>query len=238
MNAETTDGRQLVWDLPTRVFHWTLAASFMGAYVLSESERLRAVHVMFGYTVLGLVAFRLVWGLVGSRYARFATFAFGPGKALAYLRDLATRRAPDYTGHNPAGSWAIYLLLGLALATGVTGWLNLEKVGGDAMEEVHEVLANAWLAVVFIHVAGVIVGSLAHRRNLVATMLTGWRRGGEGAPGGARSAIGISVAAAVVAFWTWSLMGGGMAPATIGDAAAGVTSGEHDDHDGDAEDDD
>lgn len=65
--TSSAGGRTLVWDLPTRVFHWALAASFAGAYILAEKDPARSLHVMFGYTVLGLVAFRLVWGLIGSR---------------------------------------------------------------------------------------------------------------------------------------------------------------------------
>ena len=85
-----------VWDLPVRIFHWSLAASFAGAYALSESERLRNIHVTLGYTVLGLIAFRIFWGLVGSRYARFSSFLYGPASALRYLRDALAGR-PGHT---------------------------------------------------------------------------------------------------------------------------------------------
>ena len=100
--------RELVWDLPTRIFHWALAASFTGAYLLSENDPLRSIHVMFGYTVLGLVVFRLAWGFAGSRYARFSSLSFRPREALSYLRGLATGRAPDRPGHSPAASWAVH----------------------------------------------------------------------------------------------------------------------------------
>jgi cytochrome b len=76
---------------------------------------------MFGYTVAGLLVFRLLWGFVGSRYARFRSLAFDPAAATAYLKDLASGRARDYEGHNPAGSWPIYALLVLAAGTAVTG---------------------------------------------------------------------------------------------------------------------
>ena len=119
-----------VWDLPTRIFHWALAASFAGAYVLSESERLRNVHVALGYTVLGLLAFRLVWGFIGPRYARFSSFVHSPVAALRYLRDELRGRAPRYLGHNPAGSWAVLGLLTLGMATGMSGYLNFNELGG------------------------------------------------------------------------------------------------------------
>lgn len=224
MNMKVTNstGRRLIWDLPTRVFHWALAASFLGAYLLAEEDGSRSWHAMFGYTVAALLMFRLVWGLLGPRHSRFRDFAYSPRAALRYLRDLATGRARDYDGHNPAGSWAIYALLSLAAATAVTGWLNYNAIGGERFEEIHEVLANTWLAMIVVHVVGVVVGSLAHRRNLVATMISGYRdTADEGATAAAGAAtrgaalprpgwvMGSTLLAAVLGFWTWSLTTGG-----------------------------
>lgn len=212
MQDTTATTKRMIWDLPTRVFHWALAGSFLGAYLLSENDAARPYHVMFGYTVAGLVLFRLLWGFVGSLHSRFGDFAYGPAAALGYLRDLATGRARDYEGHNPAGSWAIYILLTLAAATAATGWLHYNDIGGEALEEVHEVLANAWLVMVVVHVAGVIVGSVVHRRSLVAPMVTGYRRdASEGAAPATRPAwvLGSALLAAVLGFWTWSATTGG-----------------------------
>ena len=103
--------RILVWDLPLRVFHWLLALSFAGAFLTAEAERFRDVHVVLGYTFLGLLAFRLVWGVAGSRYARFRSFLYGPRAVITYLQSLVARRPIHYVGHNPAGSWAIYAIL-------------------------------------------------------------------------------------------------------------------------------
>src|SRR5512134_298190 len=114
--------RILVWDAPIRVFHWLLAASFAGAFLTGDSERWRDIHVLLGYTVAGLIGFRLVWGLVGTRYARFRSFLFSPGELVRYLRSLAARSPQHYLGHNPAGSVAIFLLLALGVATAATGY--------------------------------------------------------------------------------------------------------------------
>lgn len=165
----------LVWDLATRAFHWLLALSFAGAWLTAESERLRNVHVMLGYTMLGLVAFRLVWGLVGTRYARFRSFAYGPRAVLAYVKSLFTRSPQHYLGHNPAGSWAIYALLGLTVLAGATGYATYNDVGGHAMEEVHEAMANGLLGLVMVHIAGVAASSLLHGENLVRSMITGYK---------------------------------------------------------------
>lgn len=164
-----------VWDIAVRVFHWSLVIAFTGAFVTAESERLRDVHVVLGYTVLGLLAFRLVWALVGTRYARLSSFAFGPRAVAAYLRSLLALRPLHYVGHNPAGSWVIYLLVLLGLVTGASGYATYNDIGGEWLEDLHEAVANAMLLLVFVHVAGVIVSSLLHRENLVKAMLTGYK---------------------------------------------------------------
>jgi cytochrome b len=192
----------LVWDVPTRVFHWALALSFAGAFLTAESERYRDVHVTLGYTMLGLVAFRLVWGLIGTRYARFRSFAFGPKSILTYVKSLFARSPQHYAGHNPAGSWAIYALLGLTLLAGASGYAAYNDIGGHWMEDVHEALANALLGVVIVHVAGVVVSSFLHRENLVRAMLTGTKTGAPGEGIRARHrVIGAALVAAVVALW-------------------------------------
>jgi cytochrome b len=174
--------RILVWDIPTRVFHWSLALSFAGAWLTAESERYRDVHVMLGYTLLGLIAFRLVWGLVGTRYARFAQFVRSPSAAIRYVKSLFTKQPEHHVGHNPAGALAILLLLGLGIATGVSGWMAYNELGGEWLEDAHELLAGLMLAAVGVHVLGVIAGSLAHRENLARAMVTGYKAGepGEG----------------------------------------------------------
>lgn len=206
--------RMRVWDLPVRVFHWALVISFGTAYVLSESERSRQIHVMFGYTVLGLIAFRLLWGLVGTRHARFTSFLYGPRAVLRYLRGVARREPERHVGHNPAASWAVYAILGLGAATGISGYCTLNEIGGETVAELHELMANAWLAVVVVHVLGVITASIMHRENIAGAMVTGFKRG-HALPGDApdgspsRTLVGVLGAAAVLAFWVGSLLTGG-----------------------------
>lgn len=218
MKHVAASGRVLVWDLPLRLFHWLLAASFAGAFVTAESERWRDVHVMLGYTVLVLVLFRIAWGFVGSRHARFASFAYGPSRVLSYLRSLATSKPDHYAGHNPAGSWAIYALLLSAIAVGGTGLALYNETGGSWMEDLHEFVANAMLAVVAVHVVGVIAGSLLHRENLVRAMITGFKVGpGRDAIGGPRRIAAAVLLAAVIGLWT------GVVPAPGLGALAGMT---------------
>ena len=196
--------RILVWDAPTRVFHWLLALSFAGAFLTGDSERWRDIHLLLGYTLVGLIAFRVIWGLIGTRYARFRAFAFRPAEVWQYLRSLPTRSPRHYLGHNPAGSLAIFLLLALGLATGLSGWAYYSDLGGEWLAELHEGAAFAMLAVVFVHIAGVGVSSLLHRENLIRAMITG-RKSGERADGIRRSHAWLAavMVALVAGFWVW-----------------------------------
>lgn len=194
----------LVWDLPLRIFHWLLAACFVGAFATGDSERWRDIHIMLGYTMLILIAFRVLWGFIGSRYARFGAFAFGPGRVAQYLRSLLGTKPEHHVGHNPAGSWAIYLLLGLALTAGITGYATLNELGGEWLEEFHEGAANAMLAVVLVHIAGVIASSLRHHENLVRGMITG-RKIGTVAEGIRKPhrIVAVLLLAGVIGFWVF-----------------------------------
>ncbi|HEX8989494.1 MAG TPA: cytochrome b/b6 domain-containing protein [Rhodocyclaceae bacterium] len=167
----------LVWDAPTRLGHWLLAGAFATAWLTSESESWKNVHVAAGALMVAVALFRIFWGFVGSRHARFASFAYSPASALQYLRSLAARRPEHFTGHNPAGSYAIFLLLALTPIVGVSGWAAYNEIGGSMSEELHEGAATAMLLVVAIHLAGVAVGSLLHRENLPRAMVTGRKQG-------------------------------------------------------------
>jgi len=166
----------LVWDLPTRLFHWLLAGTFAGAWLTADSERWIDVHVTLGYTFAGLIAFRLLWGLVGTRYARFSSFVRGPGAVLSYLKSLLTFRPQHHVGHNPAGGWAVLALLGLGIVTALAGFLTYSDYGGHWLEELHEGAASAMLALVFVHIGAVLISSLLHKENLVRAMLTGHKK--------------------------------------------------------------
>ena len=172
---KTTD-RIRVWDLPTRLFHWLLAASFAGAWLTADSERWIDVHTTLGYAFAGLIAFRLLWGFVGPRYARFASFVRGPGAVKRYLLSLLALRPEHHVGHNPAGGWAVLALLGLGALTAFTGYATFNDLGGDWLEELHEGAASAMLALVFVHIGAVVLSSLIHRENLVRAMWNGFKR--------------------------------------------------------------
>lgn len=223
-----------VWDLPVRLFHWLLAGSFAVAYLVAESEQLRGLHMILGYTATGLILFRIVWGFLGSRFARFRSFWFPPRAAVEYLRSLRSTQPQHFVGHNPAGSYAIYAILLVGLATGVTGYMSLNEIGGESAEDIHEVCANVWLGIVIVHIAGVIVGSWIHRENLVRAMITGYKEGVAGQPGGqgpgmpTGRAVGIALAASVAAFWMWAWLTGSV-PGNSERAAREQTEGREQD---------
>lgn len=167
----------LVWDWPVRLGHWLMVGGFALAWLTGDSETFRLVHVGAGATVLAVAAFRLPWGLIGSRYARFADFVRGPAAVKDYLLSLLRLQPEHHLGHNPAGGWAIVALLVLAILTGLAGWATYNELGGHWLEEVHEALAATMLTVVIVHVAGVLSGSLVHGENLVRAMVDGHKDG-------------------------------------------------------------
>ena len=209
----------LIWDLPTRLFHWMLAASFVIALITGDSDRFRDVHVFSGYLLLGLICFRIVWGFAGSPYARFESFLFGPRAAIAYVKDLAAARARRHLGHNPAGSWAIFALLALGLVICVSGLVVLgaeESHGilkgfagrpfGEMTKELHESLSWLMLGLVLAHVAGVLIESRTHRENLAKAMVTGYKLGGaEDGIASSHRFVAIALLVSVAAGAAWFL---------------------------------
>ena len=172
--------RILVWDLPLRVFHWVLAASFAGAFLTAESERLRDLHLLCGYTFVAAIAFRLVWGFVGTKHARFSSLRFGPAAIRRYGLSLLRGRPERHLGHAPAGAVMIPVLLGLGLIVAATGWGVYADGGAEWLEEAHEIAAGVMLFAVVGHVLGVVAVSVLQRENLVLPLVTGRKRGATG----------------------------------------------------------
>ena len=176
-----------VWDPFLRLFHWSLVVGFTIAY-LTEDDLLK-VHVWAGYVVGLLVLARVIWGFVGPTRARFSDFIYAPATTVRYMRDLVLFRAKRYLGHSPGGGAMVLALLLLLTATVVTGLIvyggdqqagplagMFTKDTGEAMEEVHEVIANITLAFILAHIAAVVLASFVHRENLARAMITGYKR--------------------------------------------------------------
>jgi cytochrome b len=167
------------WDLPTRLFHWTLVGLFVGAFAVAHLANERspsfAIHMLLGLILLGAIAMRLVWGFVGSRHARFASFLFSPAALVAYLKEALAGRDRRYAGHNPGSSWAIYGMVLLPLALVATGLLAQPKYGffGD----LHGALGWVMVAAIAAHLAGLAFYTWRHRENIALSMVTGERLG-------------------------------------------------------------
>ncbi|MFN6925005.1 MAG: cytochrome b/b6 domain-containing protein [Tabrizicola sp.] len=131
-----------VWDPLVRIFHWILVAAFATAWL--TADEVQPVHELAGYTVAGLVAFRLVWGVVGSRHARFAQFVTGPAATLAYLGAMLRGRERRYLGHNPAGAAMILALLLTLSGTAFTGWLMTDPARQAMLPALPQTVAPAW----------------------------------------------------------------------------------------------
>jgi cytochrome b len=200
-NAKTSE--IIVWDPLIRCFHWILVATFCSAYLTEgewfealqdrlDSDWLQVIHVWSGYSIAALLVLRVIWGFIGPRYARFHDFVHSPQVALGYAKAVLMRRAPRYLGHNPAGGAMIVILLVSLMITVAAGLgyygadkglgplagalIGISDSATHTLKEIHEFFANFTLALVAIHLLGVIWESLLHRENLTKAMMTGRKR--------------------------------------------------------------
>jgi cytochrome b len=167
----------LVWDMPVRIFHWLLVICFAGAWLTSESERLQMIHYAFGYTACLLVIVRLVWGVIGTRYARFSQFLKSPKAVLEHFMAMLRRHPHHDVGHNPAGGLVMVALMLFILLIGLTGYLSVKEFLGSFSSEAHEILTSLAMTVVVLHILAAIVMSVLERQNLVKSMVTGKKYG-------------------------------------------------------------
>ena len=172
LDRDSAAGSVKVWDPVVRVFHWSFAAA---VFIALMSDEDRALHEAAGYAALALILVRILWGFLGPRHARFSSFVRSPGTVLAYLKDAGGLRARRYLGHNPAGGAMILLLLAMVATAGISGWLSeTDRFFGVAwVEDLHRASANALIAFIAFHVAGVVFSSVMHGENLVRAMITG-----------------------------------------------------------------
>ena len=167
----------MVWDMPVRVFHWLLVICFAGAWLTSESERLAMIHYAFGYTACLLVLMRLVWGVIGTRYARFSQFLKSPQAVIGHFVAMLRGHPHHDVGHNPAGGLVMFALMLLILLIGFTGYLTVKEFFGIFVSEVHEAVASLVLGLVIVHIIAAIGMSVIEKQNLVRSMVTGKKKG-------------------------------------------------------------
>ena len=172
----------LVYDFPTRAFHWLFAGFFITAFAIAnlvddDSARF-SLHMLAGLGMVFVVVLRLIWSLVGTRHARLTDLALNPAQLIAYFKGMffkgpVSPGSRRWIGHNPASSWSALAMVGLGLGLGTTGYLMATGTGSGLLKEAHELMANAFLVVVLLHIGGVAAHVLRHRDHLQTSMVTG-----------------------------------------------------------------
>ena len=164
----------LIWDVPTRMCHWLLAAGCLAAFGLAYAAPERSMafdaHMLLGVLLLPLLAFRILWGFVGTRHVRFSSFLHRPQAVTRYLRDMLTGKASRYVGHNPTAGYAM-MAMNLALVAGIASGLMITD--SKLFEEVHEAVSALLLCLIGAHLLGVVVHIALHKENLIICMLHG-----------------------------------------------------------------
>jgi cytochrome b len=201
--------RYLVWDLPTRIFHWALVVCVVGSFVsVKIGGNAMDWHGRFGVTIVGLLAFRLVWGIAGSTYARFAQFVRGPGTIKAYLQGRWQGE-----GHNPLGALSVLAMLGTFVLLVMTGLFANDDIAfegplyalvgkdfSDRMAGIHRLIEPLTILLVLAHIGAIVYYVRAKKETLIMPMITGERVGaGEPAKGGGIAAFCVALAVALAA---------------------------------------
>lgn len=166
-----------VYDLPTRIFHWVFAVLFLIAFIIAKTvddeSPTYPYHMLAGMVLVTSVILRILWGILGSHYAKFNSFILSPKKLFDYLLGIFKPHSPRTLGHNPASSWAALIMIALTLGLGITGYLMTEHYNKRTVKEIHELFANAFIITVIAHVLGVIVHTFKHRDSIALSMIHG-----------------------------------------------------------------
>lgn len=171
--------KQLIYDLPTRIFHWLFSGLFVMAFVIAETvddeNLVFSYHMLAGLILGGLVALRIIWGFIGSYFARFSSFELRPGSLIVYAKGIMSGDKKRWPGHNPASSWVTLIMLGLALMLALSGILMTTGYK-EEFEDMHELFANAFLIAVIAHIAGILLHSIRHKDGIAFSMIHGKKK--------------------------------------------------------------
>lgn len=165
------------YDLPVRIFHWVFAllfvTSFLIAKLIDDESSLYAYHMLSGILMVSIVLLRILWGIWGSKTARFGSFKLKPSELIAYFVSVHKNNVTRYLGHNPASSYAAILMMLFAFGLGTTGLLMSLKINKHFFKEVHELIANGFLIVVLLHISGVILHQVRNKDGMILSMVNG-----------------------------------------------------------------
>jgi cytochrome b len=208
-----------VWDLPTRIFHWLMAALVVTSFATGKTGgNWMSLHMLSGYALLSLLLFRLAWGAIGGRYARFASFVRSPSAVWRYWTDLIRDRAPRYLGHNPMGGWSVVAMLAALMLQAVTGLFSTDdiftegplyplvsKAASDGLTRIHLLNQNIIVILVALHLAAVLFYWIVKKDNLIVPMITGvkaWHQEAPPSGGNLWAAAAAMIAAAACVYFT------------------------------------
>lgn len=178
---------RLIWDVPTRLFHWLLVLAIVGQWLTAEIlEDAMQWHFYIGYFTLGLVAFRLCWGVIGTRYAKFSQFVTTPSTAISYARTMLDKNATPHAGHNPMGGWMVVIMLVILLAQAISGLFMTDDIFLDGpyysavsqelaslMSTIHHRGFTIIQGVVLLHILAVVFYVIYKRQPLISAMIHG-----------------------------------------------------------------
>lgn len=166
-----------VYDIPTRIFHWTFVFLFVSAFIIAKTiddeSPLYPYHMLLGLTLGLAVLLRIVWGLVGSKYAKFGSFHLSIQSVTEYFKSFKSSAPVKYVGHNPASSWAALLMMVCALGLAGTGILMAKDINKDFYEDIHELFGNAFVLIAIGHVLGIALHTLRHKEMIGLSMIHG-----------------------------------------------------------------
>lgn len=198
--------RTLIFDLPVRIFHWLLVGGFAAAaliaFLTDDDGALFPYHGIIGLVLGLMVVLRVLWGFIGTRYARFSSFLYGPRALIEYMFGALAGRGKKFIGHNPATAYAAFAMFGLLLGLSLTGIMMAR--GSEGLKDIHELMAWSMLVLIAAHVLGVVLHTLRHRENITRTMIDGHVM--TDASHGIRSARPIAAAVLVGLIGLWAIV--------------------------------
>jgi cytochrome b len=198
--------RHLIYDLPTRLFHWGFSGLFLTAFVIAKTidddSPIFSYHSLAGLTLGFLVMLRIIWGFAGTKHSRFSGFVLNPGELLNYFKDIVTGHKKRWAGHNPASSWAALTMMAMAIGLGITGYLMSSGPDKETFEDVHELLANGFITVAILHVLGIVLHTMRYKEMIGLSMVDGKKVDVQKAETieSPRTAFGVLLIGLVVAF--------------------------------------
>jgi cytochrome b len=198
----------LVWDIPTRLCHWLLAAGCLAAFGLAyaapEQSKAFDAHMLLGFLLLPLLVFRILWGVVGTKHVRFSSFLYRPGEVAAYLRETLAGKASRHVGHNPAAGYAMIAMVVILIGAIASGILI---PGSKLFEEVHETVSGLLLCLIAAHLLGVVAHMVMHKENVILSMVHG-RKTAEASEQIGSSHLLVALALLIVTgIWGYAIVG-------------------------------